>query len=220
MNWAVCFLNLISKPHNYSLGQCYFSHFIDPHIKVQNTIQVTTRDKRLAELEIGPRTPVGHPVTQDGSLGPRTVQRPSGPIWRHMEPWDWSPIIAGRGTLEQARRWERAWGVGTVRQDWTRAERAGWGAEKGDLSSGVPAQPVGKSGFLPEGHLEHGEALKQGTGRVRFLFQRPRAGVVTGWIGVVTGRMGVTRAAGLTVQEDGQGLELDEWHTGHRVRRG
>lgn len=59
MNWAVCFLNLISKPHNYSLGQCYFSHFIDPYIKVQNMIQVTTRDKRLAALEIGPRTPLG-----------------------------------------------------------------------------------------------------------------------------------------------------------------
>lgn len=56
------------------------------------------------------------------------------------------------------------------------------------------------------------------------MFQRPRAGVVTGrvgvvtWLmgvvtgrmGVVTGRMGVTRAAGPTVQEDDQGLELDE----------
>lgn len=35
-------------------------------------------------------------------------------------------------------------------------------------------------------------------------------GVVTGRMGVVTGRMGVTRAAGPTVQEDDQGLELDE----------
>ena len=56
------------------------------------------------------------------------------------------------------------------------------------------------------------------------MFQRPRAGVVTGRMGVVTGRMGVvtgrmgvvtarmgvTRAAGPTVQEDDQVLELDE----------
>lgn len=81
---------VLSKPYFqasqlFSGARCYFSHFIDPHIKVQNMIQVTTRDTRLAGLEIGPRTPRAPlSVTQDGNLGPRTVEDPQdqfGDTW-------------------------------------------------------------------------------------------------------------------------------------------